>query len=96
MSRRSVRILFALGVGVFVTIVTAAVASALSSESVREVVFWPNTLLQYLVPAPNIGTPEHPLYEGTPLNFLAFLASFPFAVIVYSLVAHVFLRRRKT
>ena len=96
MSRRSVRILFALGVGVFVTIVTAAVASALSSESAREFLFWPNSVLQYLVPAPNIGTPDHPLYEGTPLNSLAFVVSFPFAIIVYSAVAYVFLRRLQT
>jgi hypothetical protein len=96
MSRRWVRILFAIIIGLAVTAATAAVAFAMSSESVREVMFWPNTLLQHLVPAPNIGTPERPLYEGTPLNFLAFLASFPFAVIVYSLIAYVFLRRRKT
>ena len=96
MSRRWVRILLAVVIGVFVTIGTAAIALALSSESAREVLFWPNTVLQYLVPAPNIGTPDHPLYEGTPLNFLAFAASFPFAVVVYGAVAYVFLRRLKT
>jgi hypothetical protein len=96
MSRRRARILFAVVIGAIVTGVTAAVAVANSSESVRELVFWPNTLLQYLVPAPNIGTAEHPFYEGTPLAFLAFLVSFPFAVIVYSLVAYAFLRRLKT
>ena len=78
------------------TIVTAAIASALNSESAREALFWPNTVLQYLVPAPNIGTSDHPLYEGTPLNFLAFAASFPFAVVIYGAVAYVFLRRVKT
>jgi hypothetical protein len=96
MSRRWVRILLAVVIGVFVTIVTAAIASALSSESAREVLFWPNTVLQYLVPAPNIGTPDHPLYEATPLNFLAFAASFPFAVVFYGAVAYVFLRRLET
>ena len=90
------RIIVALAIGVFVTALTAAVASALSSDSAREVVFWPNTLLQHLAPAPNIGMPDHPLYEGTPLNFLAFAASFPFAVVVYGAVAYVFLRRLKT
>ena len=57
---------------------------------------WPNTLLQHLAPAPNIGMPDHPLYEGTPLNFFAFLVSFPFAVVVYAAVAYVCLRRLKT
>jgi hypothetical protein len=96
MSRRWIRILLAIVIGVFVTIVTAAVALALSSESAREVLFWPNTMLQSLVPASNIGTPDHLLYEGTPLNFLAFVVSFPFAVVVYGAVAYVFLRRLKT
>jgi hypothetical protein len=49
-----------------------------------------------LIPAPNIGTLDHPLYEGTPLNFLAYLASFPLAVIFYAFVAYLFLRRLKT
>jgi len=96
MSRDWVRIVFALAIGISVTVGTAAVASALSSESAREIVFWPNTVLQYLMPAPNVGTPDHPLYEGTSLNFLAFVVSFPFAVIVYGAVAYVFLRRLKT
>jgi hypothetical protein len=96
MSRRWIRILLAIVIGVFVTIVTAAVALALSSESAREVLFWQNTVLQSLVPASNIGTPDHPLYEGTPLNFLAFVVSFPFAVVVYGAVAYVFLHRLKT
>jgi hypothetical protein len=96
MSRRSVRILLAFAIGVFVTATTAAVASALQSEPAREIIFWPNTALQYLVPAPNMGTADHPLYEGTPLNLIAFFVSFPFAVIVYGAVAYVFLHRLKT
>jgi hypothetical protein len=90
------RIIVALAIGIFVTALTAAVASALSSDSARELVFWPNTLLQYLVRAPNVGTPDHPLYEGTALNFFAFFVSFPFAVVVYAAVAYVCLRRFKT
>jgi uncharacterized membrane protein YagU involved in acid resistance len=96
MSRRSIQILFAIVIGVLVTAVTAFAASVLSSESAREILFWPNTLLQSLAPAPKIGTPDHPVYEGTPLNSVAFLVSFPFAVIFYGAVAYVFLRRLKT
>jgi hypothetical protein len=96
MSRRSTQLLFAVAIGVLVTTVTAFAASALTSESAREILFWPNTLLQSFVSAPNIGTPHHPLYEGTPLNSLAFLVSFPFAVIVYGAIAYVFLHRLKT
>ena len=93
MSRLWVRILLAVVIGAVVTTVTAGVASGLGSESAREVLFWPNTVLQYLVPAPNIGTPDHPLSEGTSLNFLAFLMSFPFAVGIYGALAYLFLLR---
>jgi hypothetical protein len=96
MSRRWVRIFLAIVIGAFVSIVTAAVASALTFDSAREVVFWPNTLLQYWVQTPNIGTPDHPIYEGTALNYLAFLLSFPFAALIYSALAYVYLRCLKT
>ena len=96
MSRRWVRFLLALSIGVFVTAATAAVAFQLSSDSARDLLFWPNTVLQYLLSAPNIGTPDHPVYEGTPLNLLAFSVSFPFAVMIYGAVAYVVLGRFKT
>ena len=69
MSHRRVQIAFALAIGVCVTIITAAVVRALNSEFARDLVFWPNTVLQYLVPAPNIGAPDQPLYEGYAVKF---------------------------
>jgi hypothetical protein len=71
MSRGWIRILVAIAVGVFVTAIMAAAASVLKSDSAREVLFWSNTLLQSLLPAPNIGTVDHSIDEGTPLNLLA-------------------------
>ena len=53
---------------------------------------WPNTLLQSFFPLNNLGTPEHPVMEGSPLNDLAFLASIPFGALVYGTVF--FLGRR--
>ncbi len=35
-----------------------------------------------------MGSPEHPVYEGTPLNFLAFLASVPLGIVIYSVMAY--------
>ena len=99
MSRSCVCVFLAIGIGVLVTAGTAAASFALSkhgSESISQVVFWPNTLLQALIPAPNIGTSDHRLREGTPFNFFAFLASFPLAVTLYTFVAYMFLRRLKT
>jgi hypothetical protein len=94
MRRRWITVLIALAVGVFVT-AASYFASNSGAQTVSEVLFWPNFALQALLPAPNIGTPDHPIYEGTPLNILAFFASFPFATLVYAGLAYLVLRRRK-
>jgi hypothetical protein len=41
------------------------------AESVRWVFLFPWAVLGTLIPHPNIGTPEHPFYEGTPLDLTA-------------------------
>ena len=96
--RRFLSILLALGIGTLVTAVTAAISYftfQAGAELVSEILFWPNTLMQSLVPLHNIGTPEHPFYEGTPVNIAAFFVSFPLGILVYSAVAYVFVRRRQ-
>jgi hypothetical protein len=87
----------ALGIGIVLTgtlCVGAFVAHNAGAESIARVLFWPNTLLQELVPLHNIGTSAKPLYEGTPLNFLAYVASFPLALAAYSAIAYVALVKR--
>lgn len=37
----------------------------------------------------NIGTAERPVMEGTPLSFLAFIASIPLSWLVYSIFAYI-------
>lgn len=94
--KRSLLILSGLGIGILFTALTAALsyfASQAGAELVSEILFWPNTLTQSLVPLHNIGTAAHPLYEGTPLNIAAFFVSFPLAVLVYGTSAYIFLRR---
>jgi hypothetical protein len=96
--KRPLVILWALGIGVLFAALTIAVsyfASQAGAELVSEILFWPNTLMQSLVPLHNIGATAHPLYEGTPLNIAALLVSFPLAVLVYSTAAYIFLRRRQ-
>jgi hypothetical protein len=96
--RRSLLILLALGIGTLATTVTAALSYFAfhgGAELVSEILFWPNTLMQSLVPLHNIGTPEHPFYEGTPVNIAAFFVSFPLGILVYSAVAYAFVRRRQ-
>jgi len=96
--KRSFLILSPLGIGILFTALTAALsyfASQAGAELVGEILFWPNTLTQSLVPLHNIGSAAHPLYEGTPLNIAAFFVSFPLAVLVYGTAASIFLRRRQ-
>jgi hypothetical protein len=95
--RRFLSILLALGIGTLVTTVTAAISYftfQAGGELVSEILFWPNTLMQSLVPLHNIGTPGHPFYEGTPVNIAAFFVSLLVGILVYSAVAYVFVRRR--
>ena len=94
--KRPLLILSAFGVGILFTALTAAVsyfASQAGAELVSEILFWPNTLTQSLVPLHNIGIAAHPLFEGTPLNIAAFFVSLPLAVLLYGTAAYIFLRR---
>jgi hypothetical protein len=96
--KRPLLILSAFGIGVLLTALTATLsyfASQIGAELASEILFWPNTLMQSLVPLHNIGTTAHPFYEGTPLNVAAFFVSFPLAVLVYGTAAYIFLRRRQ-
>jgi len=96
--RRFFLIPLALGIGTLVTAVTATLshfAFQAGAELVSEILFWPNTLMQSLVPLHNIGTPEHPFSEGTPVNIGAFFVSFRLSILLYSAVAYVFIRRRQ-
>jgi len=94
------RILSAFAIGVLATAVLFALSFAADSfglTSLANGLLWQNTLLQSFAPLGNIGTSQHPVYEGTPLNLLAFLASIPSSIIIYSLVAYAVLsvaRRR--
>jgi hypothetical protein len=50
-----------------------------------------------LVPSHNIGTADHPVYEGTPVLFAAALAALPLCAAVYTAAGYVLLtliRRR--
>jgi hypothetical protein len=86
----------ALGLGALLTVVFTASAKAAyesGAEFVARFLLWPNTLLQSLIPCLNIGTPEEPFCEGTPLHLLAFGASELLSVAVYASIAYVLIRR---
>ena len=73
----------------------AFLSDASGFPNVASSLFWQNGLLQGFVPLGNIGTPEHPIHEGSPLNLLAFLASIPLGCAIYGFVAYVVLKRHK-
>jgi hypothetical protein len=81
------RFLLALGGGVlatFVLLALAFLAGAYDMDWLARALFWQNSLLQSLVPLGDIGTPGKPVHEGSPLNLLAFLASIPLGIAIYS------------
>jgi hypothetical protein len=71
------------------------VADHLGYSLLSNVLTWPNALFQSLIPPHNIGTAESPIIVGTPLNFLAFIASIPFAWLVYSCITYAWLYSRE-
>lgn len=73
------------GVGITLLLLIAAI---LIDSDFSRVLMWQNSLLQSMTPQVNIGTPEHPIYEGTPLNVLALVASVPLGFLIYGLIAY--------
>jgi hypothetical protein len=49
-------------------------------------------LLQSFIPLNNIGTAEHPVYEGTPVHIMGFFASIPLGFVIYGVAAYAALR----
>lgn len=81
--------------GIALTLLSLATASAASRsghDTISQILLWQNTVLQAMIPPFNIGTVDNPMYEGTPLNILAFFASVPLAFTVYSVLTYLVLR----
>jgi len=88
--------LTAIAIGTALTLALLGLAAAADSAGLAKLanaLSWQNGLLQHFAPLHNIGTSERPIYEGTPINFLAFLASIPLGIFIYSLAAYVALHR---
>jgi hypothetical protein len=87
----------AVGIGLAVTAgmeSAAYFAHDAGAEGLAHTFTWANTLLQHTVPCNNIGTAAEPLCEGTPLNLLAYFASFPLSLAAYSFLAYRVVLRR--
>ena len=75
-------------IGVGVTLALLALAFGVSDKNLAQAIFWHNTLIQNAIGGYNIGTPEQPVIEGTPMNILAFLASIPLGFLIYGVIAY--------
>jgi hypothetical protein len=95
MIRRSLNA-FAAGVVITLTLaVLAARAAERGYEALSHVLFWQNSILQSLVGGPNIGTVDQPRIEGSPINSLAYSASYPLGAVIYGVIAYLVLRKRR-
>jgi hypothetical protein len=97
MRSRGAILLMSVGAGVLLTVVLTLASyllDKLGAQSLATVLFWPNSLLQSAAPCIRGSGLERPFCEGTPINALAFVASFPLSIAVYSAIAYAIIRRR--
>ena len=98
MTPRTSTIILSVSIGIVITAalsIAAYYSHDAGAEFVSRILLWPNTVLQSAIPCLNIGTPNSPICEGSPWNVVAYLASFPAGVAVYSAAAYLALRRRR-
>ena len=82
-------------IGIVLTLLLLAgsyIADAYGHNELARLLFWHNDALQNLIPPHNIGTPDKPFHEGTPLNIFGFFASIPLGFVIYGFVAYIALR----
>lgn len=99
MRSRVAILLTAFGAGVLVTVALTLASYVLfeaGATNLSTLLFWPNSLLQGATPCFRIegSVAGRSLCEGTPHNVVAFVASFPLSIAVYSVIAYVIIRRR--
>jgi hypothetical protein len=92
-------LLTALGAGVLITIVLTAASYVLfeaGAKNLSAALSWPNSLLQAAAPCVRVqaSVVGRSICEGTPFNDIAFVASFPLSIVVYSVIAYGIIRRR--
>jgi len=83
----------AIVIGLAVTTIEVAVMNVTNVEWLFWILLFPWALLMALVPHPNIGSPEHPFYEGTPLDLTAAAVGLPISALVNIGVVYLMVRR---
>ena len=69
--------------GIAITAVALIAFIEFRENPVSLIVLWPWPLLARFVPHGNIGTAEHPVYEGSPLDLLAALIGLAVSALFY-------------
>ena len=83
--------------GLAITIAAVSVAALFAIEVgswvPAQVLLWPAWILLAALPCFNIGTPEHPVCEGTPIHLVVALLGVALAVVFYAGVVYLVLAK---
>jgi len=83
----------AIGTGIAIALFIASELSGVFGHRFWAHIFeWQASLLQAFIPPHNIGTPEQPLYEGTPVHLFAWYVGVALSVPLYITIAYAILR----
>jgi len=83
------RLLLSILCGLLITVALTVIAfSNSTSKNTAGILLWQVTLLAQGVPHGNIGTPEHPVYEGSPLDLIPVFVGVPLGIPIYTLVSY--------
>ncbi len=75
--------------GLLITVALTMIAFSDSTpKNTARIFLWQVTLLAQGVPHGNIGTPEHPVYEGSPLDLIPVFVGVPLGIPIYTLVTY--------
>jgi len=81
-------LLSALCGSIMTVILTVIAFSDNTSIKTARILLWQVTLLAQGIPHGNIGTPEHPVYEGSPLDLIPIFVGVPLGIPIYTIVAY--------
>jgi hypothetical protein len=84
----SMKVALAVVVGSALTAVGILLIGVNGPDWLGWVFLFPGTLLGTLMPHPNIGTPEHPFHEGTPLDLPAAVIGLAMSALMNIVIAY--------
>jgi hypothetical protein len=83
------RLLLSILCGLLITAALTVIAfSDKTSDNTARILLWQVMLLAQHVPHGNIGTPEHPVYEGSPLDLVPVFLGVPLGIPIYAVVSY--------